>query len=291
MPEPAPSNVQIFYYPTYSQVGWTNEDAYDHVVIWRKVGSADYASYDTIIYPTDYYNDYDIDYSSDRIYYKLKAYREPYVPSDFSDEVSLARYADTISETCDVSDSKNEGVSNTVSDTCSVSTSYNEGLSSFIIDTCNVTDSVSGSRSVKSLFVFYFGSDAGVAYTYSGDYKADYSDSILSSWRSKTTDFSELDPSLARRWKTVYRIRVLFRDLETTTPAIVSVSNDCGMTWAQYTKNIGTGTLASSSRDYWITPITGEFFEFKIEFPSTNKTFQFLGFEIEFEPFGERVDL
>lgn len=286
----APSGLSATSTGTSIDIVWTNEDVYTAIEVWRIIeGDASWTIMVTLGTFDESWTDTET-FDNKSATYKVRG--DTLVGyTDYSNEDSATLFSDTETDICSISDSKTEGVSSVCTDVCSVVDSKTEGVSSTCTDTCNVTDSQAGSQSVKSLFVFYWGTSDGYVHTYSDAYKSDNGASILSSWRSKTTDFSELEPSLAGKWKTVYRIKVLYRDLESSTPAIVSISNDCGSTWTSYTKNLGTATLATQSRDYWVTPMTGEFFEFKIEFPSTDKTFQFLGFEIEFEPFGERVDL
>lgn len=292
MPEPAPSSVQIFYYPTYIEVGWTNEDTYDNVVIHRKVGDADYASYDTITYPTDYYRDTDMK-TNTMVKYKLKAYRSPYVPSDFSSEVGYVdeRITDTIGVSS-ATPSEVLGLTDTITDTISLLTGTGEvvGMRDTITDTIGVSTSEQEAATISSNFGYFIGTMDGYVHTYSSAYKSDNGASILSSWRSKTVDFSELNIKFAMMYKTVYRVSIQYVDLESSTPVIVSISTNGGSTWtSSNTVTIGTGLLNTANKDFWFTGVCGQFFDFKIEFPSTNKTFQLVGIQVEFEPWGDVV--
>ena len=161
-------------------------------------------------------------------------------------------------------------------------------FSNTVTDTITMTTALSSSQTIKTDYAYYLGADSGPVYEYSPDYTGDNLSSIVSSWRSKATDFSELNIKFAGIWKTVYRFSVWYVDLSSGLNLTAYVSTDGGTTWSSSSASAGTASNATARKDFFFIK-SGEFFEFKIESASSDKKFQIIAMQAEFEPFGEVV--
>jgi len=121
---------------------------------------------------------------------------------------------------------------------------------------------------------------------YNKNYKSDAGSSIVSSWRSKTTDFTEQYPDLINQFYTVYGARLIYVDKIADTPVTLYYSTDGGVTWTPVgTNTVGTGNGATKSTEFYFIE-TSNFWDFKIESGSTDKEFQWVALELDFMPRG-----
>lgn len=218
-------------------------------------------------------------------------------PQSDSNAVYIGFYSDTITETATTTESLSDSVyepgatdlTDTIVETVNVTEVFTESITSSdtITETITVTDQVSDSQTVATDFAYYIASTDGKVFIYDSAYKSDNSVSILSSWESKVTDFSDAYPEAVGKWKTIYRIPITYVDKEANLTVIVSVSTDGGATWttsAKYTVGTGDGMTKDTYFDFIKT---GQYFKFRIELPSANKIFQLLGMGVEFLPCGD----
>ena len=146
------------------------------------------------------------------------------------------------------------------------------------------------SVSIKDDFKYYLASSEGKIFTYSGDYLSDDGSVILSRWRSKTLDFSDQIPQCLDRMKEVTGVKLIYKDITTSTNVTVYVSSDGGATWEHETKSLGTGTGEILSATYHFIK-TGEYFIFAIEHASTDKEFMWLRMEADVVPLGPYIEI
>jgi len=292
----APTNLSVTRNGTQNDLSWTNGESYTSIWVWRQVTPGrDWEQYSWIENgtATSYSDPAANDYENAVYAYKLVAYTFTEILE--SAEFYTGYFLDTvIDEVKAITQTPGEvvGLSDTITDivTALTGTSEQIGMSDTITDIVSVSTSDQGAASVKTDFGYYWGTSNGYIYTYSATYKSDNGASILSMWRSKTVDFSELNIKFANQYKTVYRVSLQYVDLDANTPVSVSISTNGGSTWTSSTTvNIGTGLLNVANKDFWFTGVCGQFFDFKVEFPSTDKTFQLISMFIDFEPWGEVV--
>lgn len=157
-------------------------------------------------------------------------------------------------------------------------------------ESIELTDVVYDSVSVKDDFKYYLTSSTGKVFTYSGDYLSDDGSVILSRWRSKTLDFSDQIPQCLDSFKEVTGVKLIYKDITTSTPVTVYVSTDGGATWDHETKSLGTGTGEVSSANFHFIK-TGEYFIFAIEHVSTDKEFMWLHMEADVVPLGTYFEI
>lgn len=146
------------------------------------------------------------------------------------------------------------------------------------------------SVSIKDDFKYYLASSEGKIFTYSGDYLSDDGSVILSRWRSKTLDFSDQLPQCLDRMKEVTGVKLIYKDITSSTNVTVYVSSDGGATWEHETKLLGTGTGEILSATYHFIK-TGEYFIFAIEHASTDKEFMWLRMEADVVPLGPYIEI
>ena len=177
-----------------------------------------------------------------------------------------------------------------VSETASVGASVNQSVAVAYVDSVTASVGVAAStdsaQSIRNDYAHYLGDVTGKVHTFSAAEKAFNGASINSYWTSKITDFSELDLSLFGRWKTIYWAKIKYVDKSASTPVILSVSVDNG-TWVPFAQqSIGTGSGGHKDA-YFHMVKTGKYFQFKVEWPSSDKSFQFTGLEVALQPLGE----
>ncbi len=189
--------------------------------------------------------------------------------------------------------------------------SYGAGGYSFYVDNISIDDTlidhesdgitladvggsgrqvVYDSVSIKDDFKYYLASSEGKIFTYSGDYLSDDGSVILSRWRSKTLDFSDQLPQCLDKMKEVTGVKLIYKDITTSTNVTVYVSSDGGSTWEHETKSLGTGTGEILSATYHFIK-TGEYFIFAIEHASTDKEFMWLRMEADVVPLGPYIEI
>jgi hypothetical protein len=165
--------------------------------------------------------------------------------------------------------------------------------------TVTATSAVSSAQTLKTDFTYYIGTAVGAIYEQSLDYQYDDSATsgtsvpaaIVPTWWSKTIDFVDTDAENTGRWKCLYRVEYLYRDFGVI-PVTVYVSTDGGATWTSKTKNIGTaGGTGKTEHAHFHFVITGQFFIFKIDWPSATYDFQFLGFDAVYQEMADQWEV
>jgi hypothetical protein len=199
----------------------------------------------------------------------------------WTEEITLyVTAAPTNSESNAIGETFTVGV--TATPTVSTAVTYVESFS--VTATASVTPD--SSQSIKTNYAHYLGDITGKVYEFSREYLSFNGASINSYWTSKVTDFSELDLSLFGKWKTVYWTKIKYVDKAASTPLILSISVDNGA-WVPLTQQyIGVGDNGFKDA-YFHTVKTGKYFQFKVEWPSADKTFQFTGIEVALKALGE----
>ena len=297
MPEPTPTGLTLTLYSTVNTVSWYNEDDYEWVVILKGFGSESVSDYDVKSGPmttgtTSSFDDPQITPYNTAVKYAVKAYRPPYDPSDVSSEVTNTRWSETLTDTVNLSDSQTNtmAMSETLTDTINVSDSVATVCVFTVVlsDTINVGDSAMSGASIKTDFEYYWGTETGLVNLTNDSKLSDSGESISAYWTSKAIDCAEMDPNYTGRWKALYKVRYLGRDITAETPVVIKVSNDGGATWTTKEKYVGNdGDGRTVSKDFHYIE-TGQFFTVKIEWASTDKDFQFLGLMMDFDDNGEQ---
>jgi hypothetical protein len=296
MAEPAPTNVSVTFHLGYHTLNWTNNDTYDEIHIWRSLGGEGSSYYATVSGSNTGYDDYSVGSNNTSYEYKLKAYRDPYLPSPFSDTATLSRYKDILSETVTLATTLYDPTAflDAISDTITPTVTYTDKVTYLdaVSDTITIGDVIGsfGTVTIRSDTQYIIGDSTGELYIYGPAYTSDNGDSIASIWTSKTWDGSEQGVELSGNWKTIYKITHYYSDKSSATPVEFSISDDGGTTWDSQTKYVGTGTGKIDSTDYHVLS-TGQFFQFRVTWTSTDKTFQFLGFNVVYEVMSDQFEV
>lgn len=241
-----------------------------------------------------------------------------YTNSDYSGEVTattLNHYTDSVSDTVTATDSisvinvflynlgDSVSVSDGVTDSCSFVDSIDDSVSlsdavttvvSFVdsvSDTVTTTDVIADSQSIRMDYDYYWGSTSGYVYRNGEDLLSDASAAITSTWTSKTIDFAEDNSDNTGRWKTVYKMEYVYKEDDTDVPTTISISNDGGVTWTAQTKYIGDYGDGRIEHAHWFWNKTGQFFIVKVVWSSSDKEFQFLGFDMIYDDQGEQFEV
>ncbi len=229
--------------------------------------------------------------------FKVVAYNS-WVTSADSNEVSLylgAVYTDIVTATCTASDlvTTAHTAVETSTATCTASDLATNNIVALATTTatCTASDAVYTSQTIKTDFAYYWGTADGYVHVTSAAYLSDNGISINSSWTSKTIDFAENDSENTGRWKTLYRIEYLYKEDYTAVPTIFKVSTDGGTTWTTQSKTWGDSGDGRVEHGHYHWNKTGQFFVVKIEWPSTDKGFQFLGFDMVYEPGADQYEV
>ena len=165
-----------------------------------------------------------------------------------------------------------------------------DDLANHETDGIELADVVYDSVSVKDDFKYYLASSTGKVFTYSGDYLSDDGSAILCRWRSKTLDFSDQIPQCLDSFTELTGVKLVYKDLTTSTPVTIYVSTDGGTTWDWQTKTLGTGSGQILSANYHFIK-TGEYFVLAIEHASTDKEFMWLHMEADVVPLGPYIEI
>ncbi len=148
------------------------------------------------------------------------------------------------------------------------------------IDTLTLSDTGALSISADQTFGYYLGSYDGKVYFEDSDYKSDEGISIDAYWESKETDFAEESMDALDKFKTVFKVRLWYVDISSSSATVViSIKSDGGATWSTITESVGgTGDDTTKSKDFYIIK-TGHSFKFRIEHDSTDNEFQWTALE------------
>jgi len=153
---------------------------------------------------------------------------------------------------------------------------------------------------VDRIFVTLIGTDednfigAEDLFVMSPSYKADNSKSINSFYRTKRLDFTDQDKDALNQWKTIDKVQLAYRDIDADTPVTIYVSDDGGENWVYTSRTIGTGDGRTKTADFYFMDaerITSQFFTFKIESDTTDKTFEWNALSIYYHPRGEYFEI
>jgi hypothetical protein len=131
----------------------------------------------------------------------------------------------------------------------------------------------------------FLGAYGGGVYRHADDYKGDAGESITAYWQSKNTDMGDQIQQIADMFKTIERVKLIYYDTNET-EITLSISTDDGLTWADVTRTVGSGTGATAEElfDFWIT---GKEFRYKITHASADDNFQLVRLETTVVPQGE----
>ncbi len=157
-------------------------------------------------------------------------------------------------------------------------------------ESIELADAVYDSVSVKDDFEYYLASSTGKVFEYSEDYLSDDGSVIRCRWQSKTLDFADQIPECLDSFKELTGVKLVYKDLTTSTNVTIYVSTDGGQTWGHETKSLGTGTNEILSANYHFIK-TGEYFIIAIEHVSTDKKFLWLHMEADIVPLGPYVEI
>jgi hypothetical protein len=284
MPEPTPSGLALIISPTTTTVSWTNEDNYAEVGPMVSGTTTSHDDNDIIVYNSP-------------ARYAVKAYLPPFDPSELSAEVSYTRtaHAATTTDTVVATDSATAALTSggTAISTATVSDSVTvvSGFSVTATATATATDLAQSGQSIRTDFAPYWGTEDGYVHKTAPDILSDNGTSITSSWTSKTIDFAEDNVDNTGKWKTIYKFEYLYKEDDTDVPTVFSISSNGGATWATQSKNLGTAGDGRIEHAHFFWNKTGQFFVVKIEWPSTDKAFQFLGFDIVYDDQGDQFEV
>jgi hypothetical protein len=157
-------------------------------------------------------------------------------------------------------------------------------------DTLTLADSTGDATSLKTDFSYYWGDSLGGIYSYDLDKTSDAGAAIASYWISKTIDFVEQDVENTGNWKCLRRIEYLYRDWGAI-PVSISISSNGGTSWETLTKSIGGYSDGRTEHAHFHFIKTGQFFIFKLEWPSATADFQFLGMDLVYSEEGSQFEV
>ena len=269
-------------------LSWTNGATYTTVRIWRSTDGVNYSQIDSISGSNHTYNDTTLT-ANQKYYWKIKGGTD-YTTSAYSGVVSYTGWTGIINTSAatsaDITCINVFGVTGTfavytASDISAIG-DYHVTQSNTV--TTGMT--LQGSISTKANFAYYVGDEAGNVYTYSKAYLSDNGKSIVAYYRTKPLDFSDSNEEMINRFKTVYGVKVIYKDMTANMVLNLYVSNDGGVTWDVYTKTVGNGDLTTKSALFYFIK-TGEYFDFKIESPGTATKAWILATEIRYSPAGQ----
>jgi hypothetical protein len=211
-----------------------------------------------------------------------------------SNVASVARWTETITILVNLSPTQigstavgaTESVGVGVGVTTTTVGAYAETVSASV--TTSVTEG--SAQTIRNDYAHYLGDVTGKVHTLSAANLSFNGASINSYWTSKITDFSELDLSLFGKWKSIYWAKVKYVDKSASTPVILSVSVDNGAWSPCVQQSIGAGDGGHKDA-YFHMVKTGKYFQFRVEWPSTDKTFQFTGLEIAMTKGGDEFKI
>jgi hypothetical protein len=165
--------------------------------------------------------------------------------------------------------------------TLSDATSSSIDASDTEVDTITLSDSTALSVSADPTIRYYFGTYDGKVYAEDSAYKGDAGESIDAYWESKETDFAEESADSLDRFKTVYKIRLWYVDISSTTAVVtMSIKADGGATWTEISENVGgSGDDTNKCKDFYIIK-SGHTFKFRVEHDSSSNEFQWTAIEV-----------
>ena len=272
----------------YITISWALEDIYTSIELQYKVSvwhsfpllSGTATSFETSVNDNTTYT------------FRVRGFHSENGYSDWSEEVTCTSWSSTVTDTCTGSTSYTQSsyssVTNTVTDilTCTDSVTSGNTLTTTCTDTLTCTDLVGSSQTIKTDYAYYLGSSDGKIYRYSTAYNGDAGEVIICSYKTKDTDFTDQDGSLYDILKTVWAVKLHYEDVYASTPVIVGISTDGGLTWTTQQQSLGTGNGKAKNATFFFH-ITGQTMMFSIESGSASTDFKWTALEIEYEPAGQ----
>ena len=261
---------------TQVDLAWTNGDVYDEVEVERKAEGGSYGNI-AVLTPggTDTYSDTTFT-TNVRYYYRVRGATTGAVEatSAYCAEVNRAYWEETFAETL------------TLTDVMTPQATYTQTLT----ETLTLTDFLSTSQTLKTNYAYYLADAEGNVYEYDSTYLGDAGNAITSTWVSKRLDFSDQDPTAENRTKTVYRVRLYYKDITASTLVTVGLSTDGGATWITSSRTIGVGDGTDKTADFFFTK-HGYLFNIKIENGSADADVQFTGLTLYYDSTGEYLEI
>jgi hypothetical protein len=276
---------------TTVRFSWTNNATYSHVEVHRKESGGSYSIVKTADGSVTYYDDTvnpDI-----RYYYKVRAKVD--VNSGYTSEVNILLATASATGTIGFDGSYVASTVNGILATGSFGMSFLTTSTVAWNAHVSVTGTLGFDGSWESTVVtianygYFLGDNTGKVYYFDDAYKSDNGESIVCYWKTKDLDFTDSDQEAISRFKTIYTVKVIYRDLSANTPINLYVSTNGGTTWTAYTRTVGSGDETAKYAMFYMIQ-HGERFVFKIECASTSVDFQLTGLEVEYEPAGEYAE-
>lgn len=309
----APSGCGVVKGSGVLTVSWTNNgDTPTNTYLEKKVDSGSWSVVSSWGYSREAYDDSDFT-SGHTYYYRARVDITGYGYSNYSNEASIAVTSDpttveiSVSDTTTLTEDKGttiSGVPTSQEDTFLIRLNYDGGGTgpwanmdideSYGTDTQTDTFSFStiptslaaDSQSIDTDYALYYGDLTGNVYLTSATEFSDDGVPITAYWTSKVTDFGDLYQDCINAWKTVYRVKVKYVDLYANTVITVYLWSDKDTTWTSQSMTVGTGD--NSTKDiYFYFLKTGQFFQWKIESASSDKTFLLMDTSVYFTLNGE----
>jgi hypothetical protein len=227
--------------------------------------------------------------------YKVR-YTDDAGDGDYSDSLDITMWADTGSETTELSESTADqtDLGNSATETIELSevTSDTGTISDSATETINIFDDAGDiyTLTLETDYGYYFGDFSGKIYYENEGYGADDGTAINAYWLSKETDFADIDQDALSNYKTVYKARLFYVDQTAGQSVTISVSNDGGTNWTAVGRNIGTGDNTVKSADFFFIK-TGDVFQFKVNHNATTGKFQWLNLEVFYSIGGQYFEI
>ncbi len=273
----------------YTDLAWTNNDAYTKIQVDCNSGSGYVTLTDTLDGTRTWYDHLQNDFNV-TLTYRVRGYVGAW--SDWSDTTTIEHYLDESTETITgsevVVDDTAGTTSDTVTETITITDTATDGSAYGQInsETITITDTLEDSVLITINTAHYVGTSVGNVYRYGADYLSDAGSTIRSFWKSKKIDFFDQYPQFLDAWKTLWRVKLIYVDKTANTTVNLYVSTDGGTTMTVKSKTLGTGDGITKEAYFWFIK-TGRYFNFWIEHVSTTNAFQWLSLEAEFTPAGD----
>lgn len=269
-------------------LAWTNPESYSSIDVYRNTVRLTSISGSAVSY-SDTSTTSNVTYT-----YYLEPYNLLLAPQGNSNSDSQTAWADTMSETLTMTDiltqnaafNTGEVFTETLTMTDTLTSSC--GFSDTFTETITMTDTLLEVMVLSWAFGTYLGTESGNIYEYGEDYVADDSTAVNCMYQTKELDFGDQYPELSLMRKITDRVRVTYKDKYSSTPIIVSVSND-GVNWTAIAKSCGTGADTIKTQDFWFRGkayTTGRLLRYKVEWGSATTTTEIMKVEIVIQPAG-----
>jgi len=283
-----PTGLSVVAHSGDVDVTWSNQAVYTSLIIRRKLSGGSYATIATLNIDDEAYTDTDT-LTTATYYWKVTSS----AGDSNEDSWTFTAWTSDGTDTVDVSDYKDVGVSFTVSatETFSLGESTEVAVDSPVpqayeqneTDTVTISDTYETAHIGSQNWRYYLGSSVGGVHEHYGNYYGDAEADIDAYYQTKALDFADQFPDYADTYKSLTRIYLDYVDL-IECPITVSVSTDNGSTWTSSYQTLGSGELTVKRARYDFAWVTGRFFVVKLSHSSNDRTFQFVKMAVEFEP-------